>query len=66
MRQRIQMHIKYCEPCQMINTRKLDKCPHEMQPVKVPEAAWKQIGTLNINTLLITKWGMLNIIKYHQ
>ena len=38
------MHIKYCKPCQMINTKKLDKCPTEMQPVKVPRQAWKQIG----------------------
>ena len=38
------MHIKYCEPCQMINTKKLDKCPTEMQLVKIPRQAWKQIG----------------------
>ena len=44
MRQCIQMHIKYCEPCQMNNHKKLDNCPTEMQPVRVPQHTWKQIG----------------------
>ena len=44
MRQHIQMYIKYCGPCQMNNYKKIDKCPHEMQPVKVPHEVWKQIG----------------------
>ena len=30
LRERINMLIKYCEPCQMNNNQKLDKCPHEM------------------------------------
>ena len=44
MRQHIQMYLKYCGPCQLNSTKKLDKCPHEMQPVKVPKEAWSQIG----------------------
>ena len=44
MRQHIQMYIKYCEPCQMNNYKKIGKCPREMQPVKVPCEVWKQIG----------------------
>lgn len=35
------MYIKYCEPCQINNHKKIDKCPTEMQPVKVPCEAWK-------------------------
>ena len=46
MRQCIQMYLKYCGPCQMFSTKKLDKCPHEMQPVKVPKEAWSQIGKI--------------------
>ena len=42
------MFIKYCELCQMNNHKKLDKCPTEMQPVKVPQHAWKQIGKIFI------------------
>ena len=30
-----QMHIKYCEPCQMHQVNKLDKFPHELQPIKI-------------------------------
>ena len=44
MRQHIQMYLKYSGPCQLNSTKKLDKCPHEMQPVKVPKEAWSQIG----------------------
>ena len=46
MRQRIQMYLKYCGPCQVYSTKKLDKCPHEMQPVNVPKEAWSQIGKI--------------------
>ena len=46
MRQCIQMYLKYCGPCQMYSMKKLDKCPHEMQPVKVPKEAWSQIGEI--------------------
>ena len=28
----------------MNNYKKIDKCHHEMQPVKVPHEVWKQIG----------------------
>ena len=41
---RIQMHIKYCEPCQMHQVNKLDKFPHELQPIKIPNKIWSQIG----------------------
>ena len=35
--------LQHCGPCQMYNAKKLDKCPHEMQSVKVPKEAWSQI-----------------------
>ena len=38
------MMIKYCEPCQCNNTRKLDKCPHQMIPIKIEGKSWSQIG----------------------
>ena len=44
MRQCVQMYIQFCGPRQMNNTKKLDKCPYEMQMVKFPNQAWKQIG----------------------
>ena len=50
MRQHIQMYLKCCGPCQMFSTKKLDKCPHEMQPVKVPKEAWSQIGKIFVFT----------------
>ena len=44
LKERVQMFIKYCEPCQRNNTQKLDKCPHEMKPIKVPNEVMAQIG----------------------
>ena len=38
------MHIKYCEPCQFNKLKTIEKCPHELYPVKVPSKAWSQIG----------------------
>ena len=45
MRDRIQMYIKYCEPCQMQNSHKLEKCPHLLHSIPVPAKCWAQIGT---------------------
>ena len=49
MRQCIQMYLKYCGPCQLNSLKKLDKCPHEMQPVKVPKEAWSQISKCDLH-----------------
>ena len=43
-RDRIQIHIKYCEPCQFNKLKTIEKCPHELHLVKVPSKAWSQIG----------------------
>ena len=43
MRDRIQIYIKYSKPCQLNNTKKLFKCPHEMQPIQVSNKIWTQI-----------------------
>ena len=40
------MYVKYCEPCQLNNTKKLFKCPHEMQQIQVPNKIWTQIGKI--------------------
>ena len=44
MRERIQMYIKYCEPCQMQNSHKLEKCSHVLHSIPVPAKYWTQIG----------------------
>ena len=44
MRDRIQMYIKYCKPCKMQNSHKLEKCPHVLHSVPVPSKCWAQIG----------------------
>ena len=44
MRDRIQMHIKYCEPCQMQNSHKLEKGAHVLHSIPVPAKCWVQIG----------------------
>ena len=44
MRDRIQMYIKYCEPCQLQNSHKIEKCPHVLHSVPVPAKCWAQIG----------------------
>ena len=44
MRDRIQMYIKYCDPCQMQNTHKLKKCPQILDPIPVPQICFGQIG----------------------
>ena len=44
LKQRIQMLIKYCEPCQLNSTCKLDKCPYEMTPIPIQGKVWLQIG----------------------
>ena len=36
----------------MNNRKKLDKCPHEMQSIKVPNEAWKQISELHYNIVM--------------
>ena len=38
------MMIKYCEPCQLNSTHKLDKCPHEMTSIPIQGKVWSQIG----------------------
>ena len=44
MRDRIQMYTKYCKPCQIQNSHKLEKCPHVLHSVPVPTKCWAQIG----------------------
>ena len=44
MRQLVQMYIKYCEPCQMQNTHKLEKCPHLLKSIPVLAKCWSKIG----------------------
>ena len=44
MRDRIKMYIKYCDPCQMQNMHKLEKCLHVLQPIPVPQKCFGQIG----------------------
>ena len=44
MRDRIQMYIKYCEPCQMQNSHKLEKCSHVLHSIPVPSKCWAQIS----------------------
>ena len=50
----------------MINTKKLNKCPHEMVPVKVPQAAWKQIGRfLLFWNMYMLRWNkFIQILKW--
>ena len=44
LKEQVQMFIKYCEPCQCNNTRKLENCPREMQLIKIKKKVWLQIG----------------------
>ena len=50
MQDRIQMLIKYCEPCQLQNMHKLKKCGHQLQSIKIEPRRWEQIG---VNLILI-------------
>ena len=44
IRQHIHMYIKYCEPCQMQNTYKLEKCSHVLKSILVPAKCWSKIS----------------------
>ena len=44
MRDRIQMYIKYCDPCQKQNTHKLEKCAHILKPISVPQKCFSKVG----------------------
>ena len=44
MRDRIQMYIKYCDPCQKQNTHKLEKCAHVLKPIFVPQKCFSKVG----------------------
>ena len=44
MWQHVQMYIKYCEPCQMQNSRKLQKCPHVLKSIPVPAKCFSKVG----------------------
>ena len=52
-RDRIQMHIKYCETFQLNKLKTIEKYPHELLPIKVPSKAWSQIGETNRNFTFI-------------
>ena len=43
-RQQIQMYIKYCLKCQLNAVNKSEKCPHELEPIKIPSNVWAHIG----------------------
>ena len=45
------MLIKYCEPCQLQNMHKLEKCSHQLQPIKIKPRGWVQIGVNLIEPL---------------
>ena len=42
-RQNTNVH-KYCDPCQMQNMHKLEKCPHILQSIPAPQKCFGQIG----------------------
>ena len=44
MRDRIQMYIKYCDPCKKQNTHKLEKCAHILKPISVPQKCFSKVG----------------------
>ena len=44
MRDRIQMYIKYCDPCQKQNTHKLEKCAHVLKPISIPQKCFSKVG----------------------
>ena len=46
------MYIKYCLKCQLNSVNKLEKCPHELQPIKVPSKVWAQIGKKHMYSLV--------------
>ena len=51
MQDRIQMLMKNCEPCQLQNTHKLEKCGHQLQLIKIEPRGWAQIGVNLIRPL---------------
>ena len=44
MRQCVQMYIKYCEPCHLHNSQKLQKCPHILKSIPVPAKCFSKLG----------------------
>ena len=44
MRQHVQMYIKYCEPCQLQNSRKLQKCPYILKSIPVLTKCFSKLG----------------------
>ena len=44
LRERINMLIKYCKPCQMNSIHKMEKCPHEITSIPIRGQVWSQIG----------------------
>ena len=48
LKERVKMFIKYCESCQRVNTWKMEKCPHEMKPIKVTKFGLKLVCNLAI------------------
>ena len=51
VKERVQMYIKYCEPCQHNNTQQLEKCPQQMVLIKVEAKVWSQIGKTHVKVL---------------
>ena len=62
MRQQIMNHIKYCEVCQLSRStsKNVEKCPHKMHPVSVPQEIWCKIGMTMENS------SLLNAVKINE
>ena len=59
--ERVRIFIKYCEPC--LNTHKLEKCPHEMQPLAVPKQSWAQIGMFYLHISFILSQSNKSVVN---
>ena len=54
------MYIKYCEPCQMQNTHKLEKCPHLLKSIPVLAKCWSKIGLDLIGPFERIQWKKIH------
>ena len=61
MRDRIQMYIKYCDPCQKQNTHKLEKCAHVLKPISIPQKCFSKFGLDLIGPLCESNQKKYNI-----
>ena len=60
------MFVKCCDPCQRNNTHKLEKCPHQMKSIKVPNEVWSQIGQYNCILLKLIGNTFVSILLRHK